>query len=403
MRLKLTLRLLGLLASIVFAQSSFAGPPTPLSCTLFSNTTTQWPSGAVIVNTSNIQAGTVLGTGTYVVNRKGCYLKSTYALDYAAAYVLPLSTGNGMATDNPNIGVRLKSYSLEPTAPCTNRATLVKGFTVIEVAFSKTTSSSSNTCNFGLSLTLEFVALSSNLEAGTTTYSLKSGPMLAGAPYNTFPSLSELSGAWSSYNTTTIDPAASPYKPLAYWFPNATAIDGGVLGNGGGSVANMRFVIPTCTLALSSQAIKLPDIYTGNLTTAGQTAGETRFNISLVPNSCNLQTYNDTTWPLYSWSVKADWTFSPAANTTDTIANTATYPAPNVVLRMYDTTGAAVATGSKTLLSTVTRLSAGNGTTILPTYTITTPNPQYSVRYYALGQAGPGAVKGVATFNLTYE
>lgn len=144
----------------------------------------------------------------------------------------------------------------------------------------------------------------------------------------------------------------------------------------------------TCTVVVNDQAspvtVTLPTVSTSQLTTAGQTTGQTGFNIQLT--ACS------------GTSTTASAFFNNDSNvdpTTFNLKNTATGGAQQVQLQLYDAqNGNAIKVGDTSQLTATSQIALNaTGTTTLP----------YGVQYYATGATTPGIVTGQTTFNINYN
>ena len=349
--------------------SAEAAAASPLTCpATWTSDSTMTPKGYYVrvVDRASLMAGNMsLTTASYIFSRQNCYNTSGASLD--TYLYLPPSTVT--KTDNPLLGLRLQSVSPVSLtgADCSTSTTSdAAGFTTVTVNFS-TKTSATNTCSFSVTVTWEVVAMSTSL--ADSTKNIGTG--------QTFNGVLGLTGASAFYVSATYTPR-----------PNV---------NGVGAIqwSNLRFIFPSCTLSTPNLSVQLGTVQTTDLRQAGMTAGQTRFTIPL--SSCDAYQYNDSTKPA-SWAVTATWKFSgPSA---DTLDNTATTKAGNVLLQLLDTNGTPISSGGQTKLAQVSQLTAGSGTT-LPTYSITAID--HFVRYYATGLATPGEVKSTATLTLSYQ
>ncbi len=314
--------------------------------------------------------------------RNNCYNSTAgNSADATLIFQFPSET-TPTVTDNPNFGLTIDPLnvgSLLTGNPLCSvaKSTDSNGILTITVTIPKGVTSTSQKCSFTFGAVFNVWGLAS-LDQLKNDTKLISGTI--------FTKLRDL------------PPAATTGKfGIAVW----TTITGGTQAL---PMTSARVVIPSCTLSPSPNfnlAVSLPKVDVSALNAAGKTAGTTTFSIPL--SGCTTGVYKDPSNP--EWYVKAFWSFTPAPNTTNTIANSAPYPNPatNVALQMLDTTGTPIEANSKTLISHISTQTSGVAGVTAPTYKIDNPNPQFSVRYYALGPAGPGAVKGSATFNLYYE
>jgi major type 1 subunit fimbrin (pilin) len=133
-----------------------------------------------------------------------------------------------------------------------------------------------------------------------------------------------------------------------------------------------------CTVAPNVIPVFLPTVSKTALNAAGATAGLTAFTLALsgCPNGSN------------AYAVQATWSFNPGPSSS-VVANSAASPANNVYVQLLDSTLSPITNGASTTLANVTAGGSFSAT--------------YYARYYATAAAGSGAVKGTATFTLTYQ
>jgi major type 1 subunit fimbrin (pilin) len=132
-------------------------------------------------------------------------------------------------------------------------------------------------------------------------------------------------------------------------------------------------------VAPSTSTVTLPTVSQQQLKNPGDTAGVQPFSITLT--GCSALATG-------AYLAKATWSFTQGAIAT-TMANTAASPAANVEIQIRDASNNPIANNA------VTTIASG--------ITGGTYSAQYSARYYATGQATAGNVRGVATFNLSYQ
>lgn len=164
---------------------------------------------------------------------------------------------------------------------------------------------------------------------------------------------------------------------------NAQAASDGRIDFTGELIAN------TCDVSVEggteNATIPLPAVSTSNLTTAGQTAGETQFAMDLT--NCE----GDAT------QVAAYFTHGDTVNTDGRLTNQTTDGATNVTLELLDysnnTTGSVINVGnaSQTTAAKYAKIDTGKAALL------------YAVRYYATGVSTAGAVTSHVYYNLQYK
>ncbi len=340
-----------------------------------------------IVDSTTYAKGAIIKRFQYTYIRNNCYNStgSTTANAYLEFYFPSESTANPSVTNNSNYAV-----SIEPIQT-TGLITGNSACTVTKEPYA----SSSATDNKLIKLTLTIPPAANTASRGCTMTFNVIFNFIALA--NDITILSADTTLVKDSVFTTVNGLPGGVVGLAVW----TTRTGSLAPLG---ISTVRVVIPNCTLAPRNfnLVVTLPTVDISTLATQGNTSGTTTFNIPL--SACNAAPFNDPVVVGLDWFVKAHWTFTPAPNasTTKTIANTAPNPAANVALQLLDTSGNPIGSGDKTLISKVIPVALSTGPSAWR-YQINTPNPTYSVRYYATGPAGPGAVKGTATFNLFYD
>ena len=171
---------------------------------------------------------------------------------------------------------------------------------------------------------------------------------------------------------------------------NANAVDGSVTFNG-------KVVNQTCTVttAKKDQTVRLPTVQSSSLKTAGTTAGETPFTISLT--NCNTKNTSGVT------QVKAF--FLPNAtyvdeNTHNLINKANGSAANNVQIQLLNKDLTVIKIGENITDQNV------KGTDINDTGKAdgaVTAELKYFARYYATSAAGTGDVNSKVEYNIVYE
>lgn len=171
---------------------------------------------------------------------------------------------------------------------------------------------------------------------------------------------------------------------LPFVAPAAHAYDGQINFNG-------ELVAQTCTIDVNgtvtpaAATVVLPTVSTGTLTAAGQTTGQTGFQINLA--NC--------TGP-----AKSAASFFESGPTVDLASGnlktqTGTGAATNVQLQLVDgSNGSAIKAGDSLQRLTTTHVAFdGSGNAKLP----------YAVQYYATGATTAGTVNSSVTYSIDYQ
>lgn len=171
---------------------------------------------------------------------------------------------------------------------------------------------------------------------------------------------------------------------------NANAVDGSVTFNG-------KVVNQTCTVTTDkqNQTVELPTVQSSSLKTAGTTAGETPFTISLT--GCNTKTTSKTTKVKAFFLPNATYVDETTHNlinkATDTVAN-------NVQIQLLNKDLTVIKVGENVTDQNVKGTDindAGKADGAV------TAELKYFARYYATAQAGVGNVNSKVEYNIVYE
>ena len=161
---------------------------------------------------------------------------------------------------------------------------------------------------------------------------------------------------------------------------------------------NGELTATTCNVVVDNQAadatIQLPTVGTNQLTEAGQTAGETSFNMALSDCKGTLKTASaffengttvDTNGRLKNTSTGAPATATEEAKSAATL----------VSLQLLDggNNGAPIVVGNSSQVANNAYADIATGSATLP----------YSVRYYADGATTPGLVKSQVVYSIQYK
>lgn len=149
------------------------------------------------------------------------------------------------------------------------------------------------------------------------------------------------------------------------------------------SVNNTSIVATTCTVTTPSVSVALPTVNASALSPAGTTVGNTNFSIGL---SCQAGsnvyvTLTDATNP---------------GNTTSNLTLASGSTATGVKLRVLNSGGSALSYGPDSAV-------AGNPNQWLVGASASTTRIPLTAQYISTGTVGPGAVKGLATFTMSYQ
>lgn len=176
---------------------------------------------------------------------------------------------------------------------------------------------------------------------------------------------------------TTSGAAVNSTNMLSHQLITATAVDGGYYGDT--TPATLGATPTACVVTPSTSTVTLPTVSQLQLKNSGDTAGAQPFSITLT--GCSNLTSG-------TYLANANWSFTPGATAT-TIANSATSPAGNVEIQIRDANNNPIANSAASTIAT--GITSG------------TYSANFSARYYATGQATAGNVRGVVTFNMTYQ
>lgn len=161
-------------------------------------------------------------------------------------------------------------------------------------------------------------------------------------------------------------------------FPmTATAFNGGNYADP--TPVTLGATTTACVVTPSTSTVTLPTVSQLQLKNSGDTAGAQPFSITLT--GCS-------TLATGTYLANANWSYTPGATAT-TIANSATSPAGNVEIQIRDANNNPIANNATSTIAT--GITSG------------TYSANFSARYYATGQATAGNVRGVVTFNMTYQ
>lgn len=158
-------------------------------------------------------------------------------------------------------------------------------------------------------------------------------------------------------------------------------------GGVGALVAPYTGTIPaiiqsTCTLVTSNVAVTLPTVGLGSLSSPGATSGLTPFTLSW--SGCTANGGASGT----GFTATQTWSFSTGPVNTY-VANSASTPAANVYVQILDANMTAIANGAQ---RNFTIPQAGGSI-----------SQTFYARYISSGVAGAGGVRGVLTFDVTYN
>jgi type 1 fimbria pilin len=149
------------------------------------------------------------------------------------------------------------------------------------------------------------------------------------------------------------------------------------------SVNNTSIVATTCTVTTPSVSVALPTVNASALSPVGTTVGNTNLSIGL---SCQAGanvyvTLTDATAP---------------GNTTSNLTLASGSTATGVALRLLNSSGTVVSYGPDSAV-------AGNPNQWLVGASASTTRIPLTAQYISTGTVGPGTVKGLATFTMSYQ
>ncbi len=144
----------------------------------------------------------------------------------------------------------------------------------------------------------------------------------------------------------------------------------------------------TCKVAVNGASgangttVTLPTISTASLTTAGQVAGQTGFNIELSDCSAAIKTA--------AAFFESGGSVDPASGNLKNVSGSAT----KVQLQLVDATnGQAIKAGNTAQVTSTSRVDVANTSAILP----------YAVQYFAQAATTPGTVVSSVTYSINYQ
>lgn len=144
----------------------------------------------------------------------------------------------------------------------------------------------------------------------------------------------------------------------------------------------------TCKVAVNGASgangttVTLPTISTASLTTAGQVAGQTGFNIELSDCSAAIKTA--------AAFFESGGSVDPASGNLKNVSGSAS----KVQLQLVDATnGQAIKAGNTAQVTSTSRVDVANTSAILP----------YAVQYFAQAATTPGTVVSSVTYSINYQ
>jgi type 1 fimbria pilin len=149
------------------------------------------------------------------------------------------------------------------------------------------------------------------------------------------------------------------------------------------SVNNTSIVATTCTVTTPSVNVALPSVNASALSPVGTTSGNTGLSIGL---SCQAGAN------VYVTLTDA----SSPGNTTSNLTLASGSTATGVSLRVLNSSGAPVSYGPDSAV-------AGNPNQWLVGASASTTRIPLTAQYISTGTVGPGTVKGIATFTMSYQ
>lgn len=315
-------------------------------------TVTTVPALPSSISVSN-PVGTTVWSGSLVMTGTGCtgaYTggQSWWVVPFVSTSATPIATSTGAASGLTITALGGDTLSTSPTLGCT----------VTRNNYSYYRYLGCNATFSGLSFTATFPAV---IKVASSP-----GPSVMSATrLTTTPTLGYWAGTqWSS---SFADPGGAP----------------------GNLAATYVGVVPTitqdtCTISTPNVSVVLPNVSRTSLGTAGATAGITRFTFNYTSCTANGGVTGN------GFSGTQTWSFTPDPASPTYIQNSGSAPkASNVVVQLLDANLAPIANGATTTLSVPKAGGALSQT--------------FYARYVATGPAGSGNVKGVATFDITYD
>ncbi|MBT9300139.1 fimbrial protein [Pseudomonas sp. TAE6080] len=178
------------------------------------------------------------------------------------------------------------------------------------------------------------------------------------------------------------------YKARALAVLVAATVSSAALASDGKIDFNGELKAETCKVAVNGASgangttVTLPTISTASLTTAGQVAGQTGFNIELSDCSAAIKTA--------AAFFEPGGSVDPASGNLKNVSGSAT----KVQLQLVDATnGQAIMAGNTVQVTSTSRVDVANTTAILP----------YAVQYFAQAATTPGTVVSSVTYSINYQ
>ncbi|CRM84637.1 putative fimbrial protein [Pseudomonas sp. FH4] len=178
------------------------------------------------------------------------------------------------------------------------------------------------------------------------------------------------------------------YKARALAVLVAATVSSAALASDGKIDFNGELKAETCKVAVNGASgangttVTLPTISTASLTTAGQVAGQTGFNIELSDCSAAIKTA--------AAFFESGGSVDPASGNLKNVSGSAT----KVQLQLVDATnGQAIKAGNTAQVTSTSRVDVANTSAILP----------YAVQYFAQAATTPGTVVSSVTYSINYQ
>ena len=178
------------------------------------------------------------------------------------------------------------------------------------------------------------------------------------------------------------------YKARALAVLVAATVSSAALASDGKIDFNGELKAETCKVAVNGASgangttVTLPTISTASLTTAGQVAGQTGFNIELSDCSAAIKTA--------AAFFESGGSVDPASGNLKNVSGSAS----KVQLQLVDATnGQAIKAGNTAQVTSTSRVDVANTSAILP----------YAVQYFAQAATTPGTVVSSVTYSINYQ
>lgn len=178
------------------------------------------------------------------------------------------------------------------------------------------------------------------------------------------------------------------YKARALAVLVAATVSSAALASDGKIDFNGELKAETCKVAVNGASgangttVTLPTISTASLTTAGQVAGQTGFNIELSDCSAAIKTA--------AAFFESGGSVDPTSGNLKNVSGSAT----KVQLQLVDATnGQAIKAGNTAQVTSTSRVDVANTSAILP----------YAVQYFAQAATTPGTVVSSVTYSINYQ